>query len=167
MRLPSPSVWSSLRTAFLSAGLLLAGSSCGDSTTVKQIEGFATKVCACTDATCAKKVEMQFLTWQESQKRARGTEEDRKAVETAMERYAKCHIALIGPEAAPPTKAIVPVPKVNLAPTTAPAATLAAPPAPAPATKTAPPTPAATLAAPPAPAPATKTAPTIAPTPAR
>ncbi len=47
--------------------------------------------------------------------RARGSEGDRKGVEKAMQRYAECHLALVGPESAAANLAPA-VPKVNLEP---------------------------------------------------
>ncbi len=86
---------------------------CRKSPTTKQIKGFADKVCACKDAACAEAVQAEYLEWWKGNMRARGSEGDRKGVEKAMQRYAECHLALVGPKtvAAPPA---APVPKVNL-----------------------------------------------------
>lgn len=94
---------------FALAGLGL-GAGCSSNTT-KQIKAFADKVCACKDAACATSVQTEFLAWRKENERARGGEGDRKDIEKAMQRYAECHLALVGPEEAPPA---VNVPKVDL-----------------------------------------------------
>lgn len=98
---------------FSSLALVFLGAGCGSSKTADQISGFADKVCACPDAACATAVQTEYLQWWEQNQRARGSEGDRKDVEKAMERYAQCHLKLVGPE---PTKAPVTVPKVDLEP---------------------------------------------------
>ncbi len=95
--------------------LILALPGCRKSQTTKDIVGFAEKVCACKDKPCAEAVQTEYLEWWKSSKRARGSEDDRKAVEKAMQRYAECHLALVGPEEDLATEAPV-VPKVNLEP---------------------------------------------------
>lgn len=96
---------------FLSILCLALGAACGSSKTAEQISGYADKVCACPDATCATAVQDEYLAWWKENQRARGSEGDRKDVEKAMERYAQCHLQLVGPEALP---APVAVPKVDL-----------------------------------------------------
>jgi outer membrane biosynthesis protein TonB len=122
---------------FSSLMLIFLGAACGKSKTADQISGFADKVCACADAACATAVQTEYLEWWKQNQRARGTEGDRKGVEKAMERYAQCHLKLVGPE---PERTPVTVPKVDLHPAPAPAPTPApaATPAPAPAATPAP-----------------------------
>lgn len=94
--------------------LVFALPGCRKSPTAKEIKGFADKVCACADAPCAEAVQVEYLEWWKGNLRARGSEGDRKGVEKSMQRYAECHLALVGPEsAAVPT---VKAPKVNLQP---------------------------------------------------
>ncbi len=96
------------------AALLFALPGCRKSQTAKDIKKFAEKVCACKDKACAEAVQTEFLAWTKENQRARGSEGDRKSVEKAMQRYAECHLALVGPEK--PKAPTVPVPKVNLQP---------------------------------------------------
>jgi hypothetical protein len=118
MGVPMKQLWlSSVAIASLS-------SACGSSKTVEQINTFADKVCACQDAACATSVQTEYLDWWGKNQRARGSEGDRKDVEKAMQRYAKCHLKLAGPEPVPEAPE---VPKVDLNPAPAPE------PAPAPA----------------------------------
>ncbi len=98
---------------FSSLALLSLGAACGSSKTADQISAFANKVCACADAACATAVENEYLEWWKQNQRARGSEGDRKDVEKAMERYAQCHLKLVGPE---PARLPVTVPKVDLDP---------------------------------------------------
>ena len=104
--------------ALLALALVLPA--CRKSPTAKQIKGFADKVCACKDAACAESVQTEYLDWWKGNMRARGSEGDRKGVEKAMERYAECPLALVGPEAAD-APVTTPVPKVNLQAPIAPA----------------------------------------------
>lgn len=104
------------------------GSACHTSKTAEQIASFSDKVCACQDASCATFVQTEFLAWREENRRSRGSEGDRKDVEQAMERYAKCHLKLVGPE---PLPEAAQVPKVDLTPPSTPPAV----PAPDPAAK--------------------------------
>jgi hypothetical protein len=111
---------------FSSLALVFLGAGCGSSKTADQISGFADKVCACPDAACATAVQTEYLQWWEQNQRARGSEGDRKDVEQAMERYAQCHLKLVGPE---PASTPVTVPKVDLEPATAPPMAPRVPPA--------------------------------------
>ncbi len=108
--------------------VLLALPGCRTSQTTKDIAEFAEKICACKDKSCVKAVETAYLEWGKNSKRARGSDDDRKAVEKAMQRYSKCHLELVGPEE-DPGKALV-VPEVNLEPAAIPT------PAPVPAVET-------------------------------
>lgn len=99
----------SLLLWFALAGLGL-GAGCSSNTT-KQIKAFADKICACKDAACAESVQAEYLTWWKENQRARGGEGDRKDIEKAMQRYAECHLALVGPEQSAPA---VTAPKVDL-----------------------------------------------------
>jgi hypothetical protein len=94
---------------FALAGLGLAAG-CSSNTT-KQIKAFADKICACQDAACASSVQTEYLAWWKENQRARGGEGDRKDIEKAMQRYAECHLALVGPEESAPA---VNVPTVDL-----------------------------------------------------
>ncbi len=112
----------SMKQLWLSPMLVLSlGAGCGSSKTVHQISAFADKVCACADAACAKAVQTEYEQWWSQNQRARGSEGDRKDVEKAMERYAQCHLNLVGPE---PVEAPVEVPKVDLEPAAVPAPTV-------------------------------------------
>ena len=101
--------------------LAFASSACGKSKTAEQIVGFADKVCACKDAACAEAVQADYLKWWKGNQRARGSEGDRKTVETAMQKYAECHLALVGPSGDGAAAKPIVVPTVNLAPPPAPA----------------------------------------------
>ncbi|MCP4447431.1 MAG: hypothetical protein GY811_19130 [Myxococcales bacterium] len=116
-----------IKSTFALLALALSSPACGTSETAEQIKGFADKVCACKDAGCAESVQTEYLEWWKGNVRARGSEGDRKTVEKEMQRYAECHLALVGPEAEVAPK--IPVPKVNLEPATpkTPAASLKAP----------------------------------------
>ena len=103
--------------ALLAVALVLPA--CRKSPTTKQIKGFADKVCACNNAACAKAVEVEYLEWWKGNMRARGSEGDRKGVEKAMQRYAECNLALVGPESVEAPAG--PVPEVNLHPPVVPA----------------------------------------------
>jgi hypothetical protein len=113
---------------FTLVALALVLPACRKSPTAKQIKKFADKVCACQDAACAEAVQVEYLEWWKGNMRARGSEGDRKGVEKAMQRYAECNLALVGPESAS-APAPVAVPKVNLqrAPAPAPVAPPAEP----------------------------------------
>lgn len=106
----------SICAAFLAFACVLPA--CRKSKTAKQIKKFADKVCACQDAACAEAVQAEYLEWWKGNTRARGSESDRKGVEKAMQRYAECHGALVGPETPKPAASKVKpaVPDVNLAP---------------------------------------------------
>lgn len=116
----------SIKQLWLSSiAVVSMSAACGTSKTADQISGFADKVCACSDAPCATNVQTEYLTWWQENQRARGSEGDRKDVEKAMERYAECHLRLVGPD---PVEAPSEVPKVDLDPT--PKAPTATPPVP-------------------------------------
>ena len=102
------------RFRFLPLAFALAclglGASCSSNTS-KQISSFANKICECSDAACATAVQTEYLQWWKDNQRARGSEGDRKDIEKAMQRYAECHLRLVGPDEQRPA---VVAPKVDL-----------------------------------------------------
>ena len=67
---------------------------------VDELERFGDRACECEDRACAETVQRDFLAWYEKNKRARGTDSNRKRAEAAATRFETCVRALgVGPSA--------------------------------------------------------------------
>ena len=85
--------WAAL---FLSAAALAA---CGNPKVVALAQDYATKMCACSDADCARKVDDEHRGKAAALHDARGTSSDAKAVKEALLRGVDCAQRFVGASA--------------------------------------------------------------------